>query len=78
MFRLLFDILFAILGGIIGFIGRRTVWRINKKDEIYLEKYYKRHVGIDGDTKYAKDMTDLERKKIVTMRQARFWGSLNH
>ena len=77
MFRLLFDILFAIFGGIVGFIGRRTAWRINKKDEIYLENYYNKRVGIDGDTKYAKDMTDLERKKIVTIKEARFWGRLN-
>lgn len=69
--------MFSLFSGIVGFIGRRTVWRINKKDEIYLEKFYNRLAGIDGDKEYAKKLTDLERKKIITMRQANFWGRLS-
>lgn len=65
-----------ILSILIGYIGRRIFWRINSKDKIYLENYYKRLAAIDGDTEYAKTMTDVERKKIVNMREADFWGRL--
>jgi len=70
--------LFNLFAGIIGFIGRRTFWRISKKDEIYLENFYNRLAGIGGDKDFAKKMTDLERKKIVTNREANFWGRLSN
>lgn len=69
--------MFSIFGFMVNFIGKRTFWRINKKDKIYLENFYNRLAGIDGDKEYAKKMTDLERKKIITIRQAKFWGSLS-
>ena len=70
--------LFNLFAGIIGFIGRRTFWRISKKDEIYLKNFYNRLASIDGDTEFAKKQTDLERKKIVSMREANFWGRLSN
>lgn len=67
-----------MIGMLVRFIGRRTFWRINAKDKVYLDNYYKRLARIDGDIEYAKKMTDIEKKKIINMREADFWGRLSN
>ena len=78
MIRFLLGIIFDLILLIIRLIGKLTFLRINKKDEIYLENYYKRLAGIDGDIEFARKQTELERKKVILMKESRLWERLSN
>lgn len=78
MIRFLIGLPIDIIGFLINFIARRTFWRINKKDETYLQNYYNSIAQIDGNTEFAKKQTKLERQIIVQKREVRFWNNVSN
>lgn len=64
----------SLLAAFVKFIGRKTFWRINQKDKIYLKRYYESILKIDGNIELAKEQTKFEKEKILLSREANFWN----
>lgn len=59
------------------FIGRRTFWKINKNDKIYLQNYYNRLATIDGEIEFAKKQTKIKKEEILLMKEIKFYGKIS-
>lgn len=66
-----------MIGMLIRFIGRKTFWKINKTDKIYLQNYYDHNIHVGGTKKIAEEQTKLEKEKIMLKKELKFWNFFN-
>lgn len=67
----------SALSTLIRFIGRRTFWKINKNDKIYLQNYYNKLAGIDGEIEFAKEQTKIKEEEILLKKEIKFYGKIS-